>query len=70
MGYLQLWVCVCVFDQETAMDTHIEVRKKGSMDESLFIETVLFKKSLPKFGTKVQMGYKQEANLGAYLHQN
>jgi len=34
------------FDEKTVVDSHIAVRKKGSKDETLFISTVLFYKSL------------------------
>ncbi len=34
------------FDEKCVMDAHIAVRRKGSMDEDLFIQTVLFYRSL------------------------
>ncbi len=42
------------FKEKCAVDTHVAVQKKGGMDEDLFIQTVLFYKSLfpnlaPKF---------------------
>jgi hypothetical protein len=34
------------FEKETMMDTQLAVRKKGSMDEDLFIDTMLAYKAL------------------------
>ncbi len=34
------------FNNESVIDTQIAIRTKGSMDDNLFIETVLFYKSL------------------------
>ncbi len=40
------------FEEPIQMDTQVVVRKKWSMDETLFIETLLFYKS-----SKVQVGW-------------
>lgn len=63
------------FEQDTVVDRHIAVQKKGSIDETLFISTLLFYKPLypnlePRFkwkGDKIVKGpifIKTDSNLG------